>query len=42
MGLDKMKGRQLRGEFFLYNGSNRRFRYPRPAITFQITGIELE
>lgn len=37
-----MKGKSLRGELFLYNGENKSFYFPRPAVTVEIKDIRFE
>ena len=39
---EKMVRRQLRGEFFLYNGNNRYIDFPRRPVTLLIADIMLE
>ena len=41
-GAEQMAGKQLRGEFFLYNGNNRAIAFPRQPVTLLIADIMLE
>ncbi len=40
--LTMKEGNAIRGELFLYNGENKRFYFPRPAVTLEIRDVRFE